>query len=182
MSVASSHRDVLFLNATASAETGRTTPPRRRRRWIRILLVVFAALFVLDYGLSFSLEAGWLHRSFTARLEAAFGRPVEVSNYSFSLLEGPRLEADYVTVAEDPRFGHEYFLRADQVTAGLAGTGQAAVRMSLHYRRADLGREPEGGGVAFAGLIGGTCPEQNVAEAVERVGLQNRIADLARDD
>ncbi|MGC1107345.1 MAG: AsmA-like C-terminal region-containing protein [Candidatus Acidiferrales bacterium] len=95
------------------------TPPSRRyprsRRRIRIFLIVIAAFFLFDYGLSILLESGWLHRSLTLRLEAAFGRPVEVSHYSFSLLEGPRLEANYITVGEDPRFGHEYFLRADQV-------------------------------------------------------------------
>ncbi len=88
--------------------------PRSRRR-IRIFLLVIGALFLFDFGLSILLESGWLHRSLTLRLEAAFGRPVEVSRYSFSLLEGPRIEANYITVGEDPRFGHEYFLRADQV-------------------------------------------------------------------
>lgn len=94
-----------------------TTPRRRspRSRRLRILVIVVAVFFGFDYGLSLLLESGWLHRSLTQRIEAAFGRPVEVSHYSFSLLEGPRLEADYVTVSEDPRFGHEYFLRADQV-------------------------------------------------------------------
>ncbi len=45
----------------------------------------------------------------------AFGRPVEVGNYDFSLWSGPTLEAESVTVAEDPRFGHEYFLRAQSL-------------------------------------------------------------------
>lgn len=84
-------------------------------RRLRIFAMVVASVFFFDYGLSILLASGWLHRSLTLRLEAAFGRPVEVSHYSFSLLEGPRLEADYITVSEDPRFGQEYFLRADQV-------------------------------------------------------------------
>lgn len=96
-------------------------PSRRRsrfsRRRVRAFLTAIGALLLFDYGLSLLLESGWLHRSLTIRLEAAFGRPVEVSNYSFSLLEGPHLEANYITVGEDPRFGHEYFLRADQVAA-----------------------------------------------------------------
>ncbi|HEV2289852.1 MAG TPA: AsmA family protein [Candidatus Acidoferrales bacterium] len=91
---------------------------RRIPRWFRILILAFAACLILDFGLSLLLEAGWLNRALTLRLEAAFGRPVEVSNYSFSLLEGPRLEANYITVAEDPRFGNEYFLRADQLAVG----------------------------------------------------------------
>ena len=90
----------------------------RRRLW-RILFAVAAVLLLVDLGVSVAFELGWLHRALTSRLEAAFGRPIEVSNYSFSLLEGPRLEANYITVGEDPRFGNEYFLRADQVAAGI---------------------------------------------------------------
>jgi hypothetical protein len=82
-------------------------------------LVVIVVFLALDYGLSLLLELGWLNHALTRRLEAAFGRPVEVAQYSFSLLAGPRLEADRVTVAEDPRFGNEYFLRADSLAIGL---------------------------------------------------------------
>ena len=91
----------------------------RLHRWLRILLVVIVACLALDYGLSLLLEFGWLNQALTRRLEAAFGRPVDVAHYSFSMLAGPRLEADRVTVAEDPRFGNEYFLRADSLTIGL---------------------------------------------------------------
>jgi hypothetical protein len=93
-------------------------PRSARSRRFRIFLICVAALLFFDYGLSFLLESGWLHRPLTQRLEAIFGRAVEVSHYSFSLLEGPRIEADYITVGEDPRFGHEYFLRADRVAVG----------------------------------------------------------------
>ncbi len=89
-----------------------------RRLW-RVLLTVAAVLLLVDLSVSVAFELGWLHHALTSRLEAAFGRPIEVSNYSFSLLEGPRLEANYITVGEDTRFGNEYFLRADQVAAGI---------------------------------------------------------------
>ena len=52
-------------------------------------------------------------------LVASFGRPVDVARFDFSLLDGARLEAHSVTVAEDPHFGNEYFLRAETLTAGL---------------------------------------------------------------
>ena len=94
-------------------------PMVRSSRWLRIVLTAILALFALDYGISGVLRSGWLNARFTYRLEKAFGRPVEVSHYSFSLLEGPRLEANYITVGEDPRFGSEYFLRADQLAVGL---------------------------------------------------------------
>lgn len=115
MSVSVPSREPLFLDSAALLQPVGPRKRSRSRRRIRIAVILIASFFVFDYGLSLLLQSGWLHRSLTQRLETAFGRPVEVSNYSFSLLEGPRLEANYVTVSEDPRFGHEYFLRADQV-------------------------------------------------------------------
>jgi len=70
----------------------------------------------------------------------------------------------------------------DRVAAGLAGVGQAAVGPGLVPGRVRLGCEPESGGVVRAGLAGVAGPDENVPEAVERVGLQAWIADLARDD
>ena len=94
-------------------------PIVRSSRWLRVILLAIALFLAFDYGVSAILRTGWLNGRLTHRLEAAFGRPVEVSNYSFSLLEGPRLEANYITVGEDARFGSEYFLRADQLAVGL---------------------------------------------------------------
>ncbi|HEV2298945.1 MAG TPA: AsmA-like C-terminal region-containing protein [Candidatus Acidoferrales bacterium] len=103
----------------------------RSSRWLRIILAAIALLLVFDYGVSAILRSGWLNARFTHRLGAAFGRPVEVSNYSFSLLKGPRLEANYITVGEDPRFGSEYFLRADQLAVGLRLTALLRGRIEL---------------------------------------------------
>ena len=52
-------------------------------------------------------------------LEAKFGRPVEVGNFAIRILGRPEVVGNYVTVGEDPRFGHEFFLRAEQLTASL---------------------------------------------------------------
>ena len=41
-----------------------------------------------------------LRRKLTARLETAFGRPVQVGSYGFSLWRGPAIEARSVTVGE----------------------------------------------------------------------------------
>jgi len=88
---------------------------KRRFRWAVILAAV---LLLASEGFSLLLRAAGPRRYLTARLESSFGRPVEVGTFSFSLLDGPRIEALNVSVAEDPRFGREYFLRADQLTAG----------------------------------------------------------------
>jgi hypothetical protein len=90
-----------------------------KRRWLRSVLFLLAGLAVASSGLSLALRAGWARRPLLTRLAAGFGRPVEVGRFGFNLLNGLRLEAQSITVAEDPRFGHEYFLRADRLTAGV---------------------------------------------------------------
>lgn len=91
----------------------------RRRRWLLRALAAVLFLAAASECLSLSLRTRRAHRFLTSRLEAAFGRPVEVGHFAFSLFDGPRIEAEPVTVAEDPRFGQEYFVRAEQMAAGL---------------------------------------------------------------
>ena len=91
----------------------------RTRRLLRLVLIAVGLLLAASWGVSGALEYGWARRSLLARLSASFGRPVEAGRFSFSLLGGPQLEVNSVAVAEDPRFGNEYFLRADQLTVGL---------------------------------------------------------------
>jgi hypothetical protein len=103
------------------------TPPRdvarpRRRawsRWVKVLIVLLIFLWLADLGVSLLIRHTRLQRRLTARLEAVFGRSVEVGSYDFSLWGGPTLEAHAVIFGEDPRFGHEYFLRADSLTVRL---------------------------------------------------------------
>ena len=103
-----------------------TTPfdaarPRRRAwsRWAKSLIVLLIFLWLADSGISLLIRHTRLQRRLTARLETVFGRSVEVGSYDFSLWGGPTLEAHSVTFGEDPRFGHEYFLRADSLTVRL---------------------------------------------------------------
>src|SRR3990170_768595 len=90
-----------------------------RRKWLRWLFLPLALLLAGSFGLSLALRGGWARRGLQASLSAGFGRPVEVGRFGFSLLSGPRLEAQSVTVYDDPRFGQEYFLRAERLTAGV---------------------------------------------------------------
>ncbi|HYL64808.1 MAG TPA: hypothetical protein VE077_19515, partial [Candidatus Methylomirabilis sp.] len=98
---------------------------------MKVILVLILVVLAFDYGVSEILRSGWLNARFTHRLEAAFGRPVEVSNFGFSLMKGPRLEANYFTVGEDSRFGNEYFLRADQLAVGLRWSALLHGRIEL---------------------------------------------------
>ncbi|MGA3301005.1 MAG: AsmA family protein, partial [Candidatus Acidiferrales bacterium] len=95
-------------------------PPRRSWTWIPKLVALLLVLFWLaNIGISLLITHTRLQHRITGRLQAVFGRPVEVGRYDFSLWGGPTLEAQPVTFAEDPRFGHEYFLRAESVTVRL---------------------------------------------------------------
>jgi hypothetical protein len=95
--------------------------PRRHRwsRWAKWLVCLLIFLWLADLGVSLLIRHTRLQRTLTARLESVFGRSVEVGSYDFSLWGGPTLLAHSVTFGEDPRFGHEYFLRADSLTVRL---------------------------------------------------------------
>jgi hypothetical protein len=92
---------------------------KRRTKWLLAVCGVLALVFVADYAATQLVHSQRVQKALTARLAAAFGRPVQVSGYDFSLWDGPRIEADSVTVGEDPRFGNEYFLRAASLEARL---------------------------------------------------------------
>ena len=64
-----------------------------------------------------------MHSYLVTQLERAFGRPVEVENFDVQILPSLRLDANNVTVGEDPGFGYEYFLRAERLSAGLRWMG-----------------------------------------------------------
>ncbi len=91
----------------------------QKRKWLRWFVVLALLTVLADVGISRALRTSAARRYLTAHLVASFGRPVDVARFDFSLLDGARLEAHSVTVAEDPHFGNEYFLRAETLTAGL---------------------------------------------------------------
>ena len=99
-----------------------SAPPPRRRAWIqwtKWLAILVVCIWLASFAISLLIRHSPLQRKFTAHLEAAFGRPVEVGSYDFSLWDGPSLVAYSVRVDEDLRFGHEYFLRADSISVRL---------------------------------------------------------------
>src|SRR5437879_12937464 len=91
----------------------------QKRPWLRRAGAALLLLAAVSAGFSRSLRAGRVHEYLSARLAAAFGRPVEVGQFGFSMFKGLRLKAKYVTVGEDLRLGHEYFLRAARLSVGL---------------------------------------------------------------
>ncbi|MGH9734632.1 MAG: AsmA-like C-terminal region-containing protein [Candidatus Acidiferrales bacterium] len=104
--------------SNASAALSKEPRQNHTRFWYGLVKLAAAAvvcLWLAGAGISLLIRHTSLKRRLTARLEAALGRPVRVNGYSFSLWTGPQLEAYSVRVGEDPRFGYEYFLRADSI-------------------------------------------------------------------
>lgn len=93
-----------------------------RNPW-KIALWVTAILVAAQIVVSISVRTARVRNYFAARLEDAFGRPVQVKHFNVELLPSPRIYATGITVGEDPAFGYEYFLRAEQLTAGLRWSG-----------------------------------------------------------
>lgn len=93
------------------------------RNWWKPALMIVILIILLQSGVSFLARTRRMHVYLVAQLEKAFGRQVEVGSFDARILPSPQLSADRVTVGEDPAFGHEYFLRADQLSAGVRWLG-----------------------------------------------------------
>src|SRR5690348_9748264 len=112
-------------DAIAGREVIEATRPRRRpwSRWLKGITLVLILFWAVSEGASVTVRYTPLQKTLATRLEAVFGRPVEVGSYDFSLWGGPTLSARSVTVGEDPQFGREYFLRAESVSVRLRWQG-----------------------------------------------------------
>ena len=93
-----------------------------RNSW-KLGVSVAVLLVVAQISLSLAVRTRRVHNYLGARLESAFGRPVQVKHFNLEFLPSPRIYATGVTVGEDPAFGYEYFLRAEHLTAGLRWSG-----------------------------------------------------------
>jgi AsmA-like protein len=140
-----------FTETIPRAESVEPAPPQTRPsiRWIKRIILLVVLLWIASEAISLAIQHTGLRNLFTARLGSAFGRPVEVGSYHFSFLDGFALEANSVTVGEDPRFGQEYFLRADSVAVRLRWTSLLRGRiefgtLSLDKPSLNLVRNSEG--------------------------------------
>jgi AsmA family/AsmA-like C-terminal region len=95
----------------------------RLRKWWRPAALVVAIVIVSQVGVSLLVRTHRVHAYLVRHLERAFGRPVEVAHFSVLILPSPSLDAEEITVGEDPEFGNEYFLRAEHLSARLRWTG-----------------------------------------------------------
>ena len=93
------------------------------RKWWKPALALLVLLIALQAAVSLLSRTHRVHNYLVAHLERAFGRPVEVGSFNVRIFPSPQLDADAVTVGEDPAFGYEYFLRAEHMSAGLRWLG-----------------------------------------------------------
>src|ERR1051326_2131533 len=96
---------------------------RSRPKWRKGAIAIVAARIAAQVSASVLVRSRGMHRYLEGRLESAFGRQVEVGHFNLALLPRPVLNAEEITVAEDPQFGAEYFLRAETLRAGLRWSG-----------------------------------------------------------
>jgi len=93
------------------------------QKWWKPALGIVVLVIVLQAGVSLLVRTHRVHAYLVAHLERAFGRQVEVVSFDARILPRPQLDANGVSVGEDSSFGHEYFLRAERLSAGLRWTG-----------------------------------------------------------
>jgi uncharacterized protein involved in outer membrane biogenesis len=93
------------------------------QKWWKPALVIGLLIILSQAGVSLLARTHRVHAYLVTQLERAFGRQVEVASFDARILPSPQLNANGVTVGEDPAFGHEYFLRAEQLSAGLRWKG-----------------------------------------------------------
>lgn len=98
-------------------------PVKHIRKWGKPLLAVVLAAAGLQVGISLLVRTSRVRSFLTRQLEKSFGRPVEVRVFSASLFPTPQVDAYGISVGEDPAFGNEYFLRADNLSAALRWRG-----------------------------------------------------------
>ena len=95
----------------------------RRHKWLKLAMAVLALVVVAQVAAGVLVRTALVHAYLVAHLERAFGRRVEVSQFDAQVFPSLRLDANGVTVGEDPAFGNEYFLRAEKLSAGLRWRG-----------------------------------------------------------
>src|SRR5260370_29555616 len=95
----------------------------RLKKWWKPAVAIVCLVIALQVGVSLLARAHRVHAYVVAHVERAFGREVEGASFGARILRSPQLDANEVTVGEDPSFGHEYFLRAEHLSAGLRWMG-----------------------------------------------------------
>ena len=106
--------------------TENTSAPGRGRRRLAYLLIALLAVLVLAF-IPPLVNVSRFQRRVDSNISAALGRPVHFDRLSLSLLPVPGFTLENLVIEEDPAFGYEPTLHADEVRINL--------RLSSLWRR-----------------------------------------------
>lgn len=95
----------------------------RAQKYVRWFAAVVLLLAGAQIAASLFVKTTAARSYLVAHLQRAFGRPVQAGSFSVQILPKPQLSIDNVTIGEDPAFGNEYFLRAENLGASLRWRG-----------------------------------------------------------
>ena len=87
-------------------------------KWLRIIGIVLAVVILAAIALPFFINANQFRPILEERLTAALGREVKIGDLKLSLFSGGASASD-VTIADDPAFSKEPFLRAKDFAVGV---------------------------------------------------------------
>jgi AsmA protein len=90
----------------------------RRRLWITIAAIAGGIILILLIAIPFLLNADNYRPRIQTALSDATGRQVTLGHLSFSLFTGS-LTADQLSIADDPAFGQQPFIQAQQIHIGI---------------------------------------------------------------
>ena len=85
---------------------------------LRIIGIVLAVIIVAALALPFFINANQFRPVLEERLTAALGREVKIGDLKLSIFSGGASASD-VTIADDPAFSKEPFLRAKTLAVGV---------------------------------------------------------------
>lgn len=85
---------------------------------LKIAGIVVAALIVIAIAMPLFVNVNSYRPQIESSLTSALGRPVKVGNLSLSILTGS-VEADQLSIADDPKFGNSPFLQAKTLKVGV---------------------------------------------------------------
>lgn len=85
---------------------------------LKVIAVIVVLLIVAAIALPFLINVNTFRPQIESRMSDALGRPVKVGNLSLSLLSGG-VGADQLSIADDPRFSKDAFIKAKSLKVGV---------------------------------------------------------------
>jgi AsmA protein len=85
---------------------------------LKVVGIIIAVLIVLVIAIPFFIDANTFRPKLESELTEALGRQVKVGNLSLSLFSGS-VEADNISIADDPHFSQSAFVQAKSLKVGV---------------------------------------------------------------